>query len=182
MTRATKALRLLPLLLLPLLLVGCAQNSIFELTLQTPPPEMGRDKVVIEARLGAEADFDADWQQTQIRGLVMEPFVDNTLLASFEASGDDMELPLKVKVRFCLEERCTDVADGNAPEVRYEFERVFYRGRFTSNEQIIVDYPTDPSMPPETDVGKCDIVGEGCWEGATDNNCLGDGRHFCEDT
>lgn len=168
------------LALLPFLLVGCAQNSIFELTMMTPPPEGGRDRVVVEGRLGA-ADFDADWQQTQISGITLEPGVPNTFVVSFEASGEDLAEQLLVKVRFCIEERCRDVMDGNAPEQRYTFERVFYQGRYTLHDETIDMYP-GPMAPAEVAVDKCAIVGEGCREGGTDNNCLADGSHFCEDT
>jgi len=61
---------------------------------------------------------------------------------------------------------------------------VFYQGRFTTNDQTIDMYPdpTDPLGPPEFEVDKCVIVGDGCRDGGSENNCLSDGRHFCEDT
>ncbi len=182
-----RSIRTLSRLCLPLLLAGCAQNSIFELTMNIePPPEVAstgdlRDKVLIEARTG-DADFEADWQQTQITGIVLDPGTSNTVLASFEGSGEVLEQQLRVKIRFCVDPRCTQpLPDGNAPELRYEFQRVFYQGRYTSYELDIPTIPASGSTPARM-IGKCDIVGEGCWEGATDNNCLGDGRHFCEDT
>ncbi len=90
---------------------------------------------------------------------------------------------LNVKVRFCVDPNCLSPDDGDdrAPEVDYQFERAFYRGRYTTYEADIDAFPSSgiPAMPPP--VGKCEIVGEGCWDGMTDNNCLSDGRHFCED-
>jgi hypothetical protein len=190
MNRAKETLWLMSL---PLVLFGCAQNSIFELTLniapapQTAPDVMMslRDKVLIEARSG-DASFGADWQQTQITGIVLDNAPNNTVVASFGGSGAELEQPLRVKVRFCVDPRCTNVeaADGGAPEIWYEFDRVFYQGRYTHYELDIMEFPTTEPMDEDADVNgvdKCAIVGEGCWEGATDNNCLADGRHFCED-
>jgi hypothetical protein len=188
-----RALSTLWLVALPLVLVGCAQNSIFELTLNiapapqtAPDPDMSlRDKILIEARSG-ESDFTADWQQTQITGLVLENGPDNTVTASFGASGEKLEQELRVKVRFCVDPRCVAVEmyDQEAPEIWYRFDRVFYRGRYTRYELDITEFPTTRPMDvgDAIEIDKCEIVGEGCWEGATDNNCLADGRHFCEDT
>jgi hypothetical protein len=163
------------------LVSGCAQNAIFELTLDVPPPVGERSRVVIEARTG-DADFSTDWQQTQITGIPLTPAVRNSITASFEASGDDIVGQLKVKVRFCVDERCLDTADGpmSAPEQRYEFDRVFYQGRYTTYAVTLDELP-DPSMaPPVEPVDKCSIAGDDCWEGApVTNNCL-DGTHFCE--
>jgi hypothetical protein len=167
------------------LLTGCANNAIFELTLDTPPADT-REFVVVEARLGtlAEVSFEDDWQQTRITGVVLDTMNDNTFLVSFEASGDDIERELHMKVRFCASVDCTNVGagDGNAGEVRYNFERVFYRGRYTTDSQRIEVIPTVGEMIEADDVDKCRIVGVGCREGGSPMNCLADDRHFCEAT
>ena len=167
-------------LLLATLASGCANNAIFELTLHTPPAESGRVYAVVEA-LPDGADFGDDWQQSQIGGIPLNEMEDNVFVPSFEASGDDIATPLLVKLRFCVGPRCQDIADGsNAPEVQFTFERAFYKGRYTTYEYDLTAIPPT-GVPLEVPVGKCAIVGEGCREGASMNNCVRGDVHFCED-
>jgi hypothetical protein len=177
------------------LLTGCAKNAIFELTFETPVAVEPRTYVLIEARSGeaSEVSFEDDWQQTQIRGIELDtaaPMVEeNTFLVSFETTGEDIAKPLNVRVRFCVEVRCQElnpdaaVDDANPPELRYRFDRAFYQGRYTTFSIDVADFPpSGENDEPITTINKCMIVGEGCREGGSTNNCLADDRHFCEAT
>jgi hypothetical protein len=157
---------------------GCAENAIFTLVLDVPPPASGRNYVVVEARSGMIEDFGTDWQQTQISGIPLVAGMRNEVRVSFEADGDEIAQKLWVKVRFCVEDQCNEVPDGNAPEQRYVIERAFYQGRYTELRQTIDPLPPE-GVPAEVDIDKCSIAAPECIDGSPTSWCVGD-LHYCE--
>jgi hypothetical protein len=156
---------------------GCAENAIFTLVLDVPAPVGDRDKVVVEARTGEES-FLTDWQQTQISGITLVGPERNEVRASLEADGDKITQPVRIKVRFCMEERCTSVLDGNAPELDLIVARAFYQGRYTEYRYEVDTLPPE-TVPLEVTIGKCDVAAPECIDGSPTSWCVGD-VHYCE--
>jgi len=200
----------LPLALVSALLAGgCAQNAILELQIELPPAPAGssaRFAYVQVASPNSGFDFGVDWGD---EGFTV-PLTDSSQWTCVSVVGASPEVDVNARVRFCQEERCLDVADGNAPESRIFVQDPLYIGRRTFVRRRILRVPEcvedadcggfgrctsgrcgcsgDADCTAEDAVclaGGCvDRVGrcdvEGCITGATDNFCADDGSHFCE--
>jgi hypothetical protein len=166
---------------------GCAQNAILELTEQVPADPAATSTSPRYALLQAHTgeSFDAMWAGSGgIEGTALSATTPTTLHVSVVADDSAVQLAkLAIRVRFCGTPACTGPGDDNASEVRYVFDRAFYRGKVTRKTlPPITALPTGtptPTSPVPTVIPKCEV--EGCVEGATMNFCHADGvTHFCE--
>jgi len=166
------------MLLLPALFAaGCAENAILELSLDLPPTDGIRQYAFLQARSG-EPSFEDTWSgDGSTDGLALAASGRTDAVVSIEASADQADQELRVKLHFCTSQRCTALADGSAPEVRIRFGRAFYVGEYTTAEVMVDSVPASGSISA-LDVDHC-LVG-GCRAGETSYYCRADGTHFCE--
>lgn len=167
---------------------GCAQNAIFELTLDLPerPAALPAGTPMYafpQLRAGtAEAFMDRWAGQDPLTGVELQPGERTTMQISVIGNSDIETRPLRLKTQFCVDPRCNGFGDDRgAPIQCVEFERVFYVGKFTSYTHAIATVPTSIDCPVAgvLPIGRCDI--RGCRDGDTANFCrLEDGTHFCE--
>lgn len=158
---------------------GCADNAILELTLELPSGEEGFAFVQFDQG----ATFEEFEGSTSLDGFPLDGPA--SVQVSVIADGDEIEAPLRVKVRFCQEPRCTFLdpagieSDDGVGELRFELERAFYRGRFTEHTLDLRTIPERGIPPTLSVVDKCEVGG--CRDGTTvTNSCRADGTHFCE--
>jgi hypothetical protein len=171
--------------------VGCADNAILEITLDLPPAEDGRSFAYVQARSKPGADLLAPWsEESSISDFRLRTGERERVTFGVEASGDQIESRLLLKVRFCDGSRCDSLTDGmqDPAEQHFDFERAFYRGEFTTyvHEITLMPPPCEPAgggcTHPLELVGKCQVFG--CRAGSSSSGCTGDdgmgARHFCE--
>lgn len=170
------------------------ENAFLEVNLELPSDpratgEQGSRFAVVRVQT-ADVSFDENWESSDAMPAVpLTASAKSELRFSVEGLPETETKAIRIKVRFCGDESCTDLRDDRAPEVRYEVERAFYLGKSTSLELSIpcipnVDGETDP--PPACaivnqeiiDIEKCDVAG--CREGVTSSYCVAD-KHFCEE-
>lgn len=167
-----------------LLALGCTRNAVFELELELPPAE-GR-YVVVEARSGATPDRIGVAPPIPSSGSCARPDpappceerqLDPACSAVVSVVADEAEIeaPLELRIRFCVDPDCADPADEEAPERRVDVERAFYLGRYTQARACIDALPP-PDAPIEL-IERCDVR---CREGTAAMYCRLDGTHFCE--
>ena len=168
----------LPLALLSALLAGgCAQNAILELQIELPPAPAGssaRFAYVQVASPNSGFDFGVDWGD---EGFTV-PLTDTSQWTCVSVVGASPEVDVNARVRFCQEERCLDVADGNAPESRIFVRCTSGRCGCSGDADCTAEDAVCRAGGCVDRVGRCDV--EGCITGATDNFCADDGSHFCE--
>jgi hypothetical protein len=166
-----------------LALVGCADNAILEVELDLPAANADTRYAVVQGRSG-EVDFDATWAGGGvIDGLELS---NETMLVGIEADdGGEIDAPLALRIRYCIDPACGDARDGEAQEIQVTVERAFYEGEYTllRAEALplpdVIDCTTGGCAPERVMVEKCRI--EGCRAGMTINWCNSDGLHFCEE-
>lgn len=178
-------------LLLSLLSLSCARNAFLELTIELPPnvwkTAIGERYAVIRVAT-VNTPFDQEWQGDNPIPSVKT--TDSTTIArvSVEADSDSETKPVRVKVRFCKTESCSDLNDDFAPEAWLQIERAFYIGQRTNLKWTLPCMPNVPGRTPDMPAcsvphrqpvqkGKCEVGG--CRTGTTTNHCVGD-VHFCE--
>lgn len=165
---------------------GCAQNAIFELTLDLPlrPASVPAGTPMYafpQLRSGtAEAFMDRWAGQDPLTGIELQAGERSTMQISVIGNADIETRPLRLKTQFCVDPRCNGFGDDRgAPIQCVEFERVFYVGKFTSYTHVIESVPTATDCPTPLPIDRCVI--RGCRDGDTANYCrLEDGTHFCE--
>lgn len=179
-----------------LVLSGCAQNAVLELTLVLPSPSAvgapSAENAFVRFRSG---DNPAEPTRGFALGADLElqiPLSSSTTSTTSTASVviDDparMTEPLWIQVQYCESPTCSSLADDMSARVAYvRIERGFYQGVYTS---VQVELPSDapwagPMDPPTPlEIGKCDVAGEGCFEGTFSGNCRtlsGTETHVCE--
>jgi len=168
------------------LAAGCAQNSIFELTLDLPPAPStpdGPTYAFVQFNTANPVDFSARWSgQDVAQGFALDPTMRTTQQVSLIGDADVETHQIGMVVRFCDASRCTTLASDLAPISCVLFERVFYVGKTTSYPYTISSVPTVmgtcASAADVTMIEHCQI--RGCVEGDTTNYCRSDDRHFCE--
>ena len=165
---------------------GCTLNAAFELEIGLPPgPTAGPTMwALLQPRNAAENPFPDVWRGDDLDPIELIPSMPQTDRISILSSREDVDLALKV--RFCISQTCTELADDEAPERWIEFEHPFYIGARTSwkppmdSPEITVIPP--PRMMMETlpilDIPRCSI--RGCVDGELSSYCRTDGRHLCE--
>lgn len=159
-----------PSLLLALLVAGCAQDAVLELTVEIPEAaEPGPRYAVVDARAGEPVGAPPG----DVVGLDRTAAGDGRV--SIVAEPGDAEQPLHLRVRFCDDPSCTG-APADVPQVRLRIERAFYPGEHTFLTVRIEAVPTGTEELP--DVGKCEV--RGCVSGESATYCLEDGAHLCE--
>ncbi len=167
---------------------GCAQNAIFELTLDLPPrpaslPASTPMYAFPQLRSGTSEAFTDRWAgQDPLTGV--ELTAERTEMKISVIGNSDIEArSVRLKTQFCVDPRCNGFGDDSmAPISCVQFERVFYVGTFTSYRLTHIDVvPTIVTcgMSDVFPVGRCDV--RGCVDGDTTSYCrLEDGTHFCE--
>ncbi len=171
---------------------GCTRNAIFELELELPANPPGPQLyAVVEAR--SDLGFEEVWPEGGgLEGIALSascergddppPCADRQLdpscsaVVSIVGDSDDLERPLRVRVRFCADPACTGPTDAGAPEHDVEIERAFYLGRYTQARVCIDEAPSVTSPTAEV-IERCDVR---CREGTAAMYCRLDGTHFCE--
>lgn len=172
-------------------LAGCSQNAMLELELDLPaqsgpqaPARYANVRIV-----SGEVPWDQDWQvDAPLPSPKLDPSQPSVERVSVEGNADNEAVPVRVKVRFCVDPNCTAIGDDQAPEVRLQIDRAFYVGQRTSYAWSIACVPNVPgqndgapacsvSQRSIVDVSKCQV--QGCRTGVTSSYCVGD-KHFCE--
>ncbi len=82
-----------------------------------------------------------------------------------------------MKVRFCVNPTCTDIADDMAPERWFALEHPFYLGERTSWTATISEVPSGRDTAPFI-APRCVI--EGCADAELGSYCHPDDTHLCE--
>lgn len=176
---------LLPfLLLLVAFASSCAEpNAILELRLELPsvPSEEPRRYAFIQVRRAQEAPFEAFWSDSNdLDPVALHPSETTRDHMSVVNVGADDDFDLNVRVRFCIDPHCADLADNpmsGAPESCFTIEHPFYTGQRTSITLMIGDLPIGPcSTPDAVRVGPCEVQ---CLTRQDAPNCS-EGRHSCE--
>ncbi len=167
----------LSLLLLVLGGAGCAQNASLEITLNLPqgPSDGSTVYVLTQPRAAAENPFADEWRGDDLPAVELDPMTDIQDHISVLSTDDTTDL--NIKVRFCANPNCTDIADDMAPERWFQLEHPFYIGARTFWTADITEIPTMRDSSP-TIVGMCAI--RGCVDGDSSSYCRTDGRHLCE--
>lgn len=169
-------------LALALAVVGCAENAILEIELDLPAANADTRFAVVQGRSG-EVDFGDTWAGGGvIEGLELTR---ERVLVGIEADdGDEIDAPLALRIRYCIDPVCGDARDGEAQEIQVTIERAFYQGEYTLLRADALPLPvvmdcTAGCAPAPVMIEKCRI--EGCRAGTTTNWCNSDGLHFCEE-
>ncbi len=193
MTPGLRQVRPASLLALGMLLgaasaTGCAQNAIFELTLDLPmrpaSVPMGTEMYAFpQLRSGTSEAFTDRWAgQDPLTGVALSATERTTMKISVIGNSDIEARPVRLKTQFCVDPRCNGFGDDSmAPIDCVELERVFYVGSFTSLPYNIMAVPTIVTCATADvrHIGRCEI--RGCVDGDTTSYCrLEDGTHFCE--
>jgi len=166
---------------------GCAQNAIFELTLDLPPrpaalPATTPMYAFPQLRAGtAEAYMDRWAGQDPLTGVELTG-ERTTMQISVIGNSDIEALPLRLKTQFCVDPRCNGFGDDRGVPIQcVEFARVFYVGKVTSYPHEITVVPTATACAPADVIAIDRCLVRGCRDGDTANYCrLEDGTHFCE--
>ena len=158
--------------------VGCGEGGILEIDLGlpalSPPPSTARF-AFIQARTAPEGPFASVWEGDDPDGTALES-APIRLPVSVVAESDQVEAPLHVRIRYCVDPRCAVFEDTSATEAQLTIERAFYSGERTF---LVFDAPpASPVTTHELAIEKCDI--RGCVGGTTSMFCRSDGTHFCE--
>lgn len=159
-----------------LLLAGCGQNAILELTIDLPAaPAAGEEWFAAVQPRTSENPFEEDWPPDDLPPITLGS---ETMQDAVSVVTEDTSLDVHLKVRFCRSADCTALADATSPEVWYLLEHPFYEGKRTSVHIEIAEVPMGrPTMPSVVD--RCLITG--CLTGTAAMYCTLDGRHVCED-
>ena len=167
--------------------MGCAQNAVFELTLDLPPrpasvPAGTPMYAFPQLRSGTTEAFMDRWAgQDPLTGVELLPGERTTMQISVIGNADIETRPVRLKTQFCVDPRCNGFGDDRgAPIECVELERVFYVGKYTSYPHQILDVPTATDCTAGViAIERCLV--HGCRDGDTANYCrLEDGTHFCE--
>lgn len=150
--------------LVGLLIVGCADNAIFELTLVVSDAATagatGEDRALLRFYSADRADptgLPNAVPERQRATLMLPESGTSREQVSVVASGSQIESPLWLAVSYCGGSRpCGGFDDAEPVWVRYD--RAFYRGEFTSHELTL---PATGSTPETID--PCMV--NGCLDG-----------------
>lgn len=174
--------RLLPL---ALLLTGCAENALLELTLLMPDEGVaGAPRAVLDfAEDRATEPDDVRFLESLRASLRLPPDGDPEQYVTVVA-GDDPTAPLWISVRYCNDPGCQGAGDDLATRQLVRYERPFWPGR---RSRATLTLPA-----PGADVERLDLcqviacAGDGnpvtgCCE-PTDPRCPREGgpTHLCE--
>lgn len=180
-----------------LLLAGCQQNAVFELTLELPPRDGDAFETDVEqnAFVQIRSDdyaFDTGWGRESDRDYHGTRLEDDHQEVHFSVVTTDDERGLRMKVRFCPgnepEDRFCISQDEASPSARalwYELERPFHLGVRTFWEERIDAVPP-PQAPADREpvfVDACAIRAPRCIGGPPGGNYCGDDgeTHVCEE-
>lgn len=157
-------------LLIAVLLVGCAENAVLQvdLTIQTLEGASSSAFVLVDAQ--SREEFNPD-REDEGRRVELQPDATRSVAFAVDASGEQIEQPLFLRVRVC-DEDCASPVSTHVLAI----DRAFYLGEQTSITQALTaaDVFTDTPIP----VTVCEVAG--CDSGG-DNFCfMGTERHFCE--
>lgn len=159
-----------------LLLAGCGQNAILELTLDLPPAPSSAEEwfATVQPRT-SENPFEEDWPPDELPPITLGP---SAMQDAVSVVTEDTSLDVHLKVRFCRSPDCTALADATSPEVWYLLQHPFYEGKRTSFHIEIGEVPMGRPAAAVV-VDRCRIGG--CLTGTSTMFCTLDGRHVCED-
>lgn len=177
---------------------ACARNAVLDLDVVIPPqasPPDLRRHAFVEVGTGLN-DF-AD----QVLGLEGARDVDVTTLdgsrapLAFSIVAGDPSTELRVRVRYCRAERCSDPSDmrnfddGTEPGLGWVFERAFYVGERTSASITVPALAPGIETGVPTTVCRCAVIGCAVVPPGTSScrmttmtlpPCDPTARHFCE--
>ncbi|MCA9605711.1 MAG: hypothetical protein H6719_25190 [Sandaracinaceae bacterium] len=175
---------------------GCALNGVLEVEMQLPYTDGAAPRARIQVCAVADCEADID---THGHAEVIEIGPGATPCASggdcnarFSVVSDQTDLDrLQVRVRFCVDDCEYDLGRPDAPELWFELEEPFERGRRTYWNPSEPPYVRIPDAQPAgrpsapTVIPKCEIADE-CWSlGNTPDPMFGycDAamRRFCEE-
>lgn len=150
-----------------LLSTSCARNAVANIDVRIPAQTvmpMGRHWVWIE--LADEVtDFGSQTFALESPQSVDLNEVSLPHVVQFAVTSSDTTTRLRVRVRYCMTERCASPEDMRAldegqPGYRYQFERLFYIGAVTSYELTVaaLDPATEATAPIST-VCRCAVAG-----------------------
>jgi hypothetical protein len=170
---------------------GCAQNAIFELYVEVPPPvTIGAGTVRARfARvflLPGEVSSDQLWDGPRSRVVALDDAGPRSIGLSIVRGIAGEADPISVRIAYCAEERDCQSNDPRDWVGREDlvFDRVFYRARTTCyahtlSDRNVADGLTLASTTVRID--RCAVAG--CVDGSPTevvDFCNGAGQHFCE--
>lgn len=155
------------LVLVLALVTGCARNAVLDLDLVIPAQATaidGRSHAYVEIGTSLN-DFDH-----QLFDLDTATDVDVTAIAGgstrirYSVVAGDPSTELRVRVRYCREERCNDPDDmrnfpSAEPGLRWSFERAFYAGQRTTAEVFVPALAAGVESDTVETVCRCAVVG-----------------------
>ncbi|MCB9596420.1 MAG: hypothetical protein H6719_27100 [Sandaracinaceae bacterium] len=166
---------------LALLLAGCAQNAILELTFEVPTADAagvaGATVAVLEFRSDASTVPPSGVLGTDMPSatLLLPPGGPVTQVVSVVAPGDAVETPLWVGVHYCAREAGCLGADFNPMNQSWvRYERAFYVGEYTEHGLPL------PAAMERVDVDACLVYGCLDRERPSSGACDMAGVHACE--
>lgn len=164
-------------LLAAVLLAGCGQNAVLELTVDLPPRDgVDRAYALVQVRRAADAPIDGDWASSARDLEAVELSASSRVRDHISVVADEhLDDDLALKVRFCHAPDCGDAADDPPPVARWIVEHPFYEGRRTRATVAIPEIPP-PSTPSTGRVERCEV--EGCLSGDPSSWCVDD-QHAC---
>lgn len=159
------------------LLAGCGQNAVLELTVDLPPRD-ATDPVyaLVQVRPAADRPFASDWGLSPRDLGAVELSASSRLRDHISVVADEsLDDDLAVRVRFCRAPDCGDAAGEPPPEAQWIVEHPFYEGERTRATVVIPEIPS-PTTPSTGRVERCLV--EGCLSGDPSSWCVG-GQHAC---
>ena len=168
---------------LAILLSGCAENAILELTLELPPAaDVGRadaTHVVVDVATDGSEEVPPD-SAFPLSGAFRAAAADapNRVPVSLVAGGERLEAPLWVRVRYCGAPDCAAIGDDAPPTAYVRIDRPFWLGQVSEATAALPGPWDDPEVAR---LAKCDV--RACADPrftSGEPTCTGDGRHWCE--
>ncbi|MCB9597073.1 MAG: hypothetical protein H6719_30395 [Sandaracinaceae bacterium] len=166
--------------LLGVLLAGCGDAAILELTLELPAASARCDSAIarVDARFLAADETACPVATGEWRGDALDVAVGDTpstLIVDVVADDDEVELPLCLRLRPCDGPGCPRHDPLVDPSLVAELARPFHRGQRTRWTLTVRDlcFPDDRGVIDACAIG-------GCTDEIRASYCRDDGSHLCD--